>query len=224
MLRMLLASNAKRHLFAACLMTAACGGATNSGGSTGAGGAPGPGICDGRTLLAPIQHRPSSVTCPATPPSSAACEPMAVCAVAVGTLGAPLSGSCDGGSGGTTACGRCEATDAGGTVCRIWECTADTDCSGRDVCSCKGMTRGFGGSSFNNQCVHSNCQSDADCATGFCSPTVSADCGPFYGVQGYYCHTCDDACTNDADCPPNGYCAYQPSVGHWACGYARCAG
>src|SRR5579859_2594981 len=99
-------------------------------------------------------------------------------------------------------------------------CTSDGDCGSTDVCSCEGMTRGSRVSGPDgNVCIHSNCRADSDCATGSCSPTLDADCGPFYGIRGYYCHTCEDTCTNDSECvrPPRadgqttkGYCAYQP--------------
>ena len=58
---------------------------------------------------------------------------------------------------------------------------------------------------------------------------MSPQCGGFYGTEGFYCRTCQDTCVEDADCPPEqngppGYCAYDPTVGHWACGYGFCAG
>jgi hypothetical protein len=98
------------------------------------------------------------------------------------------------------------------------------------VCSCEGQTFGYAHQSQGNTCISSNCHTDADCGAGFfCSPTVDASCGSFYGVQGFYCHTCQDTCVNDSDCAagagsPAGYCAFDPSVGHWACGYGACAG
>jgi hypothetical protein len=93
------------------------------------------------------------------------------------------------------------------------------------------MTR-LGRVGSRNTCIHSNCRVDSDCASGYCSPSVSPECGPFYGILGYYCHSCDDTCTNDSECvqtgsngqPVKGYCAYQPTVGHWACGFGFCAG
>jgi hypothetical protein len=81
-----------------------------------------------------------------------------------------------------------------------------------------------------NVCLPGNCQVDANCdgGAGYCSPTYGTDCGPYSGYQGYYCHTPADECVDDADCvSPTmgaGYCAYQPTVGHWVCGYSRCSG
>ena len=108
-------------------------------------------------------------------------------------------------------------------------CITDSDCADGGVCSCKGATRAYAGASNGNACIPGNCRVDSDCVPGgACSPTVNPNCGGFYGIQGYYCHTCADQCLNDADCTsdsgPNGYCAYDPSIGYWACGYGFCAG
>jgi hypothetical protein len=105
------------------------------------------------------------------------------------------------------------------------ECTTDAECKG-GVCSCAPATREWSGGS-RNVCVPANCHTDADCGDkGACSPTVN-DCGSFYGVQGYYCHTAADACTVDAECVQGsnqGACYYAPEVGHWTCTYSHCAG
>ncbi|HEY2902752.1 MAG TPA: hypothetical protein VGL59_19380, partial [Polyangia bacterium] len=68
---------------------------------------------------------------------------------------------------------------------------------------------------------------DADCGgNGYCSPTVDFGCGQFIGVVGYYCHTGEDTCTNDADCTNSGGgdCRYNPAVGNWSCVKSVCAG
>jgi hypothetical protein len=135
-----------------------------------------------------------------------------------------------------------DCTDAGGNapgtglvcfqgLCSYDQCATDQDCMNGGVCICRGNTFwGSWGHPSSNSCVPANCRSDADCGPGaWCAPTVNLACGRFYGVQGYYCHTCDDACTDDSDCPahdtgPAGYCAYDTTVGHWVCGYGFCAG
>src|SRR5262249_38613105 len=116
-------------------------------------------------------------------------------------------------------------------LCTYDACTTDADCApSAEVCSCKGQSFGYAHASLGNVCVQGNCHTDADCGAGlFCSPTVDSGCGSFYGVTGFYCHGCQDTCVDDSDCPatansPAGYCAYDPSVGHWACGYGFCAG
>jgi hypothetical protein len=106
------------------------------------------------------------------------------------------------------------------------ECLVDTDCSGGGVCSCAGHTFEYAHTT-RNLCVLANCHQDSDCSGGYlCSPT-NGDGGPFYGVQGYYCHTAHDACTVDAECVNagrQGYCMFAAQVGHWTCGYTFAAG
>jgi hypothetical protein len=108
--------------------------------------------------------------------------------------------------------------------CSADTCHTDADCGDTGVCSCQGQTFGWSHSSFGNSCVASNCRTNADCASGLCAPSISFDSGPFYGIQGYYCTTPDDACECDADCPVNGYCAFDPTAGKWACGDTHIAG
>lgn len=154
------------------------------------------------------KHRPQAVACPANSSPTDG--------------GAPCTAAADCDDAGKMTClqGRCT----------LDQCTTDADCLGGGVCSCMGATRGYAGASPANVCVLANCQTDADCGGGYCSPTVST-AGPFYGIQGYYCHTCSDACTNDSDCADSGvscfggpYCAYDPALGHWACGTSCAAG
>jgi hypothetical protein len=110
-------------------------------------------------------------------------------------------------------------------------CLSDGDCPSGDVCSCSGNPFGWDFTSPYNACVAGNCRIDSQCATGFCSPSSSARCGPPDGVAGWYCHTPDDLCGRDQDCVSDpidggsqaGYCAYDPAVGHWACGYVWCS-
>jgi hypothetical protein len=109
------------------------------------------------------------------------------------------------------------------------QCLVDSECADGGVCSCQGNSFGYAHESIGNSCVAANCREDSDCGPGgACSPTVDQGCGPFYGVVGYFCHTCADQCENDSDCEsdggPAGYCAYEPTVGYWACGYGFCAG
>jgi Cys-rich repeat protein len=164
---------------------------------------------DGMTPTPVAVHRPSPVACPSTGATGTSCARPADCATAAL-------------DGGALNCVR-------GT-CSSDQCLSDTDCPNGGVCSCQGGTRGFAGVSPGNLCVPANCRVDADCgAGGFCSPTVDASCGSFYGIVGYYCHTSWDTCHNDADCGGDGslgapYCAYDPQVGHWACGNGHCAG
>ena len=107
------------------------------------------------------------------------------------------------------------------------QCLSDADCAGGAVCSCAPNTHEWAGQS-RNICVPADCHVDGECGPGgACSPTVSADCGPFYGIQGYYCHTPVDNCTVDSECvqgTTHGNCTYAPQTGHWACSFHFCAG
>jgi len=143
-----------------------------------------------------------------------------------------------------TVCSKdADCADAGATIrgaalacfhgqCSYDQCATDQDCPSGDVCNCKGNPFGWAVSA-GNSCLPANCRSDGDCGPGgWCAPTVSSGCGPFYGVQGYYCHTCNDACIEDNDCAqlPRGasftapYCAYDTTVGQWVCSNGFCAG
>ena len=105
------------------------------------------------------------------------------------------------------------------------ECLVDSDCGATDVCSCAGHTFEYAHAT-RNICVTADCRTDADCGAFACSPTDS-DGGPFYGVQGYYCHTSNDSCGRDSDCvrgTEQGYCMFSQDVAHWVCGYNFAAG
>ena len=107
------------------------------------------------------------------------------------------------------------------------QCLVDGDCSGGGVCSCAGNTFEYAHAT-RNLCVLANCRTDADCSHEDCSPSLG-DGGPFYGVQGYYCHTSADTCVNDSDCGTDslgrhGYCMFSAQVAHWICGFGYAAG
>jgi len=192
------------------LLASQCGGTTAP-----LGNAPGDDVSQGEggpptAGEVPLQHRPQAIACAAHSGGGVPCS---------------MDAECNTDTPGVTPnhClqGRCSPD----------ECTADADCAGGAVCSCDGATRGYAGASTGNVCVTSGCRVDADCgAGGYCSPTVSSACGSFYGVQGYYCHRAGDACMNDSDCPATGgpgpapYCAYDPTLGRWACETGFCAG
>jgi hypothetical protein len=105
------------------------------------------------------------------------------------------------------------------------ECLTDSDCGATGVCSCAGSTFEYAHQT-RNICVAANCRVDSDCGAFTCSPS-DGDSGPFYGAQGYYCHTADDSCGRDSDCvrgTQQGYCMYSQDVAHWVCGYNFAAG
>ena len=207
------------------LLTAHCSGKTDADVSPSTGdagddaqGPPRPGsdaspqgtVCTGRL---PVNHRAHASACSAKPIGyTAACTSDADC----------------GGDGGSPIGGLLSASHCLHGQCSTDACFTDSDCPNSDVCSCSPDTRGYGGSSVNS-CIHGNCRTDADCATGsYCSPSDADPSGPFYGIQGYYCHTCADLCTDDNECSNacfgTNWCAYDPTVGHWSCGTGCAAG
>jgi hypothetical protein len=125
--------------------------------------------------------------------------------------------------------GRCLNSGREGWRCTYDACRADSDCAGgQGLCECEG---GFG--SDHNVCLDTGCHADADCpatipgrATGFCSPSLGS-CGNYGKSVGYYCHTAEDECIDDSDCPSSalpGYCRYQPEVARWTCSTSMCVG
>jgi hypothetical protein len=157
------------------------------------------------TVSVPTEHRPTPMTCPTRPATTGCmgggdCKTDADC-----TAGA--NGRCNG--GGIVYC-----------TCTYDDCNSDADCAAGQDCACRITLRGTPNGTGPNHCVAANCRSDADCASGFCSPSPKADYCQSY-VDGYYCHVSADECGVDRDCVVDGsgyaVCAYQPSVGHWAC-------
>ena len=189
----------------------------------------------------------AALQCSSRDPSSSGAHVVSTCSGRVPTKHRAEATACSpsadaGADAGASACNTdADCGDAGVTrsvavlhclqgQCSTDQCVSDADCPNGGVCSCQGNTRGYAGASPGNACVSANCRTDSDCGPGgYCAPTAST-CGPFYGVQGYYCHTCADACVDDTDCAGgvscfgSPYCVFDPAVGHWACGTSCCAG
>ena len=180
--------------------SASCGGTLSP--TSGGDAAPPP-------IVFPTQHRPDAVACPSVRPPSI--EDAGV------PMDAGFSGSCNVDSDCTQGKnGRCMRL-RGPAVCTYDGCVQDSDCPNGGVCQCE---------STGNRCVDANCGTDGQCAGRGCSPTFDTSCGAYDGIRGYYCHTAKDTCVNDTDCKEGGpgYCAFDTTVGHWACAYAMCAG
>jgi hypothetical protein len=96
------------------------------------------------------------------------------------------------GSGGSPARNHCTPLD---------QCRADRDCGADHVCTCAA-----GGSP--NYCVEGDCHRDEDCANGL-------------RCEGSRCHTKNDKCRSQADCPPNSeggrVCAFAVESRRWEC-------
>ena len=158
----------------------------------------------GRT---PSLHRASASACPAA-------RPPGTCTHGTGCVD---DSACINGTN-----GRC-IDNLHLCVCSYDKCATDADCATGGPCDCRATSVGANQS---NVCLPGNCRVDADCgAGGFCSPTYGAACGPSFGVAGYWCHTKDDACLDDADCTTPtkaGYCEWSGAAKHWVCGYGVC--
>jgi hypothetical protein len=201
------------------VMVCACGGTTvtregdggAAGGNMGSGGKAGSG---GQATHEPMKHRPTAVACG---------EPMGGGGAPNGASPDPvtcvMNTDCTSGPNGRCIGGRI------GLHCVYDQCFTDDVCRG-GVCEC-GTALGEG-----SHCLAAGCLVDADCPESFCSPTFGT-CGAYSGVVSYQCHTQFDECVDDSDCTRlvdtkagggPGYCAYDPKLGHWACGYTYCAG
>ncbi len=95
-----------------------------------------------------------------------------------------------------------------GCVCN-YGCLSDSDCSSGQVCLCQDPV---------GKCVPANCQSDANCANGYCS---TYDYSPGCGGVAFACTTPRDECQTGSQCS-TGYCSLAPD-GHRTCVTAGCA-
>jgi len=181
---------------------------TTTSSGTGGSGASGSGGMGGSAMLPePENHRPSAETCTGEPPAGSPIpEPGGEC---------EMDADCTEGTN-----GRCIWPYGGENVCRYDECFEDDDCGGASICACR-VAESFG---F-NRCFLGNCVVDDDCgAGGWCSPSavhLDPTCmsGISPGSVGYFCHSPDDECTDDADCGADyvAACVFSVEAVHWVC-------
>lgn len=112
--------------------------------------------------------------------------------------------------------------------CSYDECFTDSTCGPTTPCVCRASAT----DNAANVCdPGGNCAVDSDCGPGgYCSPSVSI-CA-WNSPAPYFCHTRNDVCINDADCPSVdagagscstfSSCAYDPQVHYWACTQLTC--
>jgi len=190
------------------IAVAACGGTVATGGDAGKDAGADAALGDA-SLRVPKNHRPADVTCP----SGRGTED--------GQFGdSGVLGSCSRDSDCTQGTnGRCLPNIGGAFIlsCSYDTCASDVDCPGT-VCVCRSSTTDVAPNVCGSS--KSNCRIDSDCGpNGFCSPTESADVFCFSTDLVYACHTAQDECVDDSDCPASDpSCNYDPSVSHWKCG------
>jgi hypothetical protein len=99
-----------------------------------------------------------------------------------------------------------------GSSCSYDQCFSDTDCPVRVPCGC----RSSGSDSAANVCLTgSDCAVDSDCGPGgFCSPSSSTQTA---GKTLYFCHTANDVCLDDTDCPTGNGCQFDSVSSNWIC-------
>ncbi len=178
-------------------------GGTAVGGSAGTAVGGSGGSTAGAANCGSPRSTPSSrvpMACPATDPSQF--EPLDG-----GVPACSTAADCSGVGGLYTHClnGQCSPD----------QCLTDDDCPEGQACGCASS---FRGNAFHtNLCVTTGCRTDADCGgEGACSETISSS--PCGGLGGFYCHTAADECNSNVDCcAGTPICAYQSTLGHWAC-------
>jgi hypothetical protein len=154
--------------------------------------------------------------------------------------GSPPAGNCRQDSDCTAGInGRCLQLRGCYMACSYDQCFQDSDCAGNVPCNCRDSPS----STEANWCLaNSNCRVDDDCGPGgYCSPSqldgcprmCTVPCGPgthcYAGTtevpcwcgqscgSGYFCHTADDACTNDCECSEAGSACTHLPAGGWDC-------
>jgi hypothetical protein len=153
-------------------------------------------------LRVPMYHRPDDSRC------AAPRQPGSCMSQGTGLLFTCSSDSecTDGGAE-----GRCTASSGGpaGCWCTYDVCNTDGDCPAGNLCACHDSPYSYGG----NRCLPGNCRVDSDCGPhGYCSPSES--CGY---AAGYYCHTPQDRCIDNADCAGGLHCGWSAADERWEC-------
>jgi hypothetical protein len=93
---------------------------------------------------------------------------------------------------------------------RIQGCATSDDCGADEVCLCSAGRPGY---RYNhNTCVPADCETDADCNGYECGVSSGPSCSQFT----LRCHTADDECHGNAQCPADRHvCAYTGA--RWEC-------
>jgi hypothetical protein len=103
--------------------------------------------------------------------------------------------------------GRCVPRHLSPCSCAYDTCGSDADCSAGQACACNSVE-------FGNTCVLASCRVDADCGPGGFCGSIIAPCTR--EIVGYQCHSSNDRCLGDTDCPIVDSCDAWPDQ-PWAC-------
>jgi hypothetical protein len=134
------------------------------------------------------------------------------------------------------------------SYCSYDDCSTDTDCPEREACVCRssGTSTAPNVCAPDSNCrTDSDCGECGFCSPSIATNTAClhdlgggavTTCGVDFSGTGteeikidlggcasvlslaYACHTLNDECTNDSDCPTvGGYCAYVDAQERWAC-------
>ena len=179
----------------------------------------------------PLQHRPTPACCPSQRGPAPSGQPYPTCPAAPGSVCPSDSATtCSSDSECTSGVnGRCFPFEGlvGPGGCSYDECFTDSDCGSEATCLCRRSST----DNSANVCVRGgNCVVDSDCGDGgYCSPSVEQSC---LFPSPYFCHTANDTCTDDSDCPSVDAgpfscsvltpCAYDPGEQRWACTQLTC--
>jgi hypothetical protein len=196
-------------------LVAGCGGGSTLSSDGGGTDASVGGVRPSGMVSTPSMHIPSA-------PGACAPAPAVNCMVPSGGGSCALDSDCTAGLD-----GRCAFVNNAGCACGYDACATDADCGVGTACFCRPEYSGVGVAFAPTRCLPSNCRTDADCTSGYCSPSEDASIASGCGGRplGNYCHTSSDECGVDTDCLGGGTCLYAPEVGHWICApSAFCAG
>jgi hypothetical protein len=213
------------------LVALGCGGqekGTSTGTSTDAGTSPADGgtASEGGSAV-PLKHRPAAVSCTSQRAPGPPTQPYPP---GQASRLAPDAGGCTSDSDCTSGLnGRCFPFEGlvGPGGCSYDDCTTDSNCGSKAACLCRSSSS----DNSANVCDRGgSCAVDSDCGPGgYCSPSGETCAG-----LTYRCHTAQDACTNDSDCPSidadaggspcitGAGCAYSPQAQHWVCSQLTC--
>lgn len=137
-----------------------------------------------------------------------------------------LAATCNGGGRGMRLVGSCDDDDdcPESATCVVADHTCETapacdsaaDCNDGEACFCANATfvQTTSGQNPANTCLPAQCKSETDCGSFACAVSVDG-CRRYAGA---FCHTAEDDCQFNDDCPDHTYrCAFASGENRWTC-------